>query len=221
MRGNHYKIETTRTKGFFVTVLELATSSWALNNLCASQAVYFQKLIKKSFTLNTKMSVFHRWFCFTFFFLYFYLFYLFYFQGEISWTTSVTDSHQYLIFEFKDWKVINEIITQGHSSNDFVSEYMVYYGSNGQDYMTYRTSSGLPKVSWLWFHLKQIDCSVGLFQLQQTTEATFLALEKKNYFCWMTKKISKNSVVETEADEMRWMSGGWRKDRIFIISTIA
>ncbi|KAK7575553.1 hypothetical protein V9T40_011839 [Parthenolecanium corni] len=65
---------------------------------------------------------------------------------EISWTTSVTDSHQYLIFEFKDWKVINEIITQGHSSNDFVSEYMVYYGSNGQDYMTYRTSSGLPKI---------------------------------------------------------------------------
>lgn len=71
-----------------------------------------------------------------------------------AWTASKSDFQQQLIIDLGQIYNVTRITTQGRPlSTEFVQEYTISYGTNGQDYADYKDASGNVKVSngwWFW-----------------------------------------------------------------------
>lgn len=70
----------------------------------------------------------------------------FYDKGA-GWTAHLSDFGQYLLIDLKDKYTIESISTKGRDySNEYVQEYKIEYGNDGEDFTSYRDKNGNVKV---------------------------------------------------------------------------
>jgi len=67
--------------------------------------------------------------------------------GLKAWSAHTSNFDQQLVIDLGYVRNITRISTQGRPlSNEFVQEYTISYGTNGQDYAEYKDTSGNIKV---------------------------------------------------------------------------
>ena len=68
-------------------------------------------------------------------------------QGGSAWTAGQSDFGQYLIIDLGEIKNISSIGTQGRPyTAEYIQEFRIDYGNDGQDFATYRDRNGNIKV---------------------------------------------------------------------------
>lgn len=74
--------------------------------------------------------------------------------GGGAWTAGQSDFAQYVIIDLGEKYNISSITTQGRPyTNEYVQEYRIEYGNDGQDFANYRDRNGNIKVRRI--HLKK------------------------------------------------------------------